>query len=390
MFCQEDLDESRCQHTRKNCPTFKSLKRNTSSTSYIRSSLKHEEEIGFAAAGVLLWRRFLNDSLPAKSDCQNSETNDIEVLMARECRAPNRDCDGDLLNFLGGKRLHRSSTALKCAVDKVNQETGYQFPPATIASMKDGCPLVSWSSNSKYVLYIFELVDDDDRDIDIRCAGIGGTSIKRLEWTPIRKLVKSKNFARTQMHRFAGEMLEDLITSNILTHLEDLFNIAYKPNVVVQKKPKEEILPMSEFLSLYDVRSALQTMLAAVTQERQSVMPKIPSFFDLHRAVQIIPKRDMHKLLLRLHPDRLSQVLRRQPNEIETKIATMATQALNGLKETSNEADVMTNLKKLDEFRKKEMNPFAGKGAEDGNTVALDEMLSRLSIGKIPKSKSRA
>ena len=202
MFCQEDLDESRCQHTRKNCPTFKSLKRNTSSTSYIRSSLKHEEEIGFAAAGVLLWRRFLNDSLPAKSDCQNSETNDIEVLMAREYRAPNRDCDGDLLNFLGGKRLQRSSTALKCAVDKVNQETGYQFPPATIASMKDGCPLVSWSSNSKYVLYIFELVDDDDRDIDIRCAGIGGTSIKRLEWTPIRKLVKSKNFARTQMHRF--------------------------------------------------------------------------------------------------------------------------------------------------------------------------------------------
>ena len=146
---------------RKRCPIFKALKAGTSTESYLEVALKPCDEVGFAAAGVLLFRR-----RGAK----------LEVLMAREYRAKGTS-GGDLLNFLGGKRQAKSESAVSVAIRKINLETGGQLSPATLARMQSGFPLVYWSAESKYVLYLWELKSSRDMEVDVSCMGVRGSKV---------------------------------------------------------------------------------------------------------------------------------------------------------------------------------------------------------------------
>ena len=130
---------------RRFCTVFKALKKNTSAKSYLEDSLKPCDSSGFAAAGVLLFRR---------------TEGFVEVLMARELRDRDAQRDergGDKLNFLGGKRLGVSESAISVAVRKIDLETGGKLSRSTIAKMKPGFSFVHWNFESKFVLYLFEL-----------------------------------------------------------------------------------------------------------------------------------------------------------------------------------------------------------------------------------------
>lgn len=109
---------------RRFCTKFKDLKKKTSMQSYLEVSLRPCDSSGFAAAGVLLFRR------TAAS---------VEVLMTREMRdraAQREERGGDRLNFLGGKRLGVSESAVSVAVKKIDVETGGKLSRSTIANMQ--------------------------------------------------------------------------------------------------------------------------------------------------------------------------------------------------------------------------------------------------------------
>ena len=174
MFCK-GLPEKDEEHTRKQCPLFKQLKRKTSYNSYIDVEIREPDANGYAASGILPWRR--------------SSTSHVEMLLAREFRVGGPGRTGDKLNFLGGKRRKKEPRPLDCAVDKVYDETAGQLSATTMAHMREGHPLVCWNSESKYVFFLFELVGEDDCEVDIRCAGIPGA--KRLEWVTREQLLDS-------------------------------------------------------------------------------------------------------------------------------------------------------------------------------------------------------
>lgn len=107
--------------------------------------------------------------------------------MAREMR---RDSE-DKLNFLGGKRAIKSSTAAAVAIAKLKSETGGMLQPRTLQNMngrrvgfgvsgKESFPFVHWGAASKYALFMWELTDPLDICVDIRSTGVEGA--KRLEW----------------------------------------------------------------------------------------------------------------------------------------------------------------------------------------------------------------
>ncbi|KAL3908274.1 MAG: hypothetical protein SGILL_008544 [Bacillariaceae sp.] len=336
MFC-EGLDEALSGHTRKQCPIFRQLKSQTSSTPYIATHLKPSEAEGYAAAGVLPWKR--------------SKSGEIEILLTREYRNPNQDRGGDKLNFLGGKRLKRETDALSCAVDKIDQESAGMLGRATLVHMREGCPIVCWSSDSKYVLFVYELVGVDDCEIDIRCAGLSGA--KRLEWATRRELMSSL-WRRQEMHPFAIEILERLTTCSIMKHLEELFDVAYAPPSA-RKPPQEDEEENEAVARHFDVAGAIRATLEVARPESRLLnsppMVESYSYIWLQAAVQDTPRRDQKKLCLRFHPDRLSRALQHPPSDEESSMATRAMQVLNGLIDGSFETDVVNCLKELDQFR---------------------------------------
>jgi 8-oxo-dGTP pyrophosphatase MutT (NUDIX family) len=212
MFCQ-GLEEYEAGHTRRQCPLFRQVKKLCSRAAYIDIRLRRNDADGYAAAGVLPWRRASNGG--------------IELLLAREYRKPSHDRGGDKLNFLGGKREKQETKALVCAVDKVYQETGGKLSPTTVADMRNGCPLVCWSSDSKYVLFVHELVGKNDCEIDVQCVGVAGT--KHLEWVT-REEALSTSWTSQEMHLYALEILDQLTSCSIMKHLEKLFDVAKRPS----------------------------------------------------------------------------------------------------------------------------------------------------------------
>jgi 8-oxo-dGTP pyrophosphatase MutT (NUDIX family) len=211
MFCQ-GLDAHDAGHARKKCPLFKDLKRKTTPYPYIAVELRPRDTAGYAAAGVLLWH------------CTSD--GELKMLLAREVRKRGQ-VGGDKLNFLGGKRLKESTDPLTCAVDKVYEETAGQLSPATMERMRGGCPLVCWSSESKYVFFLFELVGEEDCDVDNRCSDQVGAL--RLEWAT-RKELLDRGWAHREMHRYATGMLRQLTDCHIMDHLEELFDAAPAPS----------------------------------------------------------------------------------------------------------------------------------------------------------------
>jgi 8-oxo-dGTP pyrophosphatase MutT (NUDIX family) len=358
MFCQ-GIDDSLAGHTRQQCPVFKALKRDTSPEPYIAATLKERDEAGYAAAGVLPWRR--------------SDSGGIEMLLAREYRSPSLERGGDRLNFLGGKRLLKDTDALTCAVDKVYNETGGQ-----LSYMRDGCPLVCWSNQSKYVLFVFELVGGDDREVDVRCAGLGKDGVKRLEWATRSELLNQR-WVGQHMHQFAAEILQQLITCNVMNHLEALFDVAVAvPSSSSSDTATREGLTVEESDLHFDLVGAMRSILA-VARPDLPTLPTPPSYLKLRSAVSNIPKIDMRKLKLRFHPDRLVRVLQRDPSDEEIAMSTVAMQTLNGLVDAAgSEQDVMANIKKLDQLRRTALRDGGSGSVKSSN--AVEDLLSRLSL----------
>jgi len=162
-------------HNRKSCPTFHKLKSNVSIRPYISTKLKPQDEEGYAASGVLTWCRDVNG--------------DIQMLFAREYRTGNKGRNGDALNFLGGKRETLHQRALNRAADKLDSETGSQLSEDTIQQIRLACPLVCWSPHSKYALFLFELTEETERDVHLKCTGIDAPGVKRLEWASRSQLL---------------------------------------------------------------------------------------------------------------------------------------------------------------------------------------------------------
>jgi hypothetical protein len=361
LFCKENEDTSTFRHGRLQCPEFKRLKQLTSRRSYLEVQLKPSEEEGFAAAGNLLWQR----GSPSGGE-------GVELLMAREYRPVSDDCGGDKLNFLGGKRRKKSSTAISVAVDKLNQETGGQLSPGTRARMLEprGCPLVCWSAESKYVLYLFELTEENDREIDVRCAGLGIEGVKRLEWVSSRQLLDSE-FVRSEMHLYAAEMLNEVIRCNVLSRIEDIFDVAIRSAATACEAAKKAADKSTDF---FDVIGALRSSMVTARPD-EPAMKKQPSYRDIMQAVRVLSKEDLEKLKLRFHPSRLTRALGRTPTESESAMSTKAMQLLNTLS-TPNEASTMALVAELESLR-------AAPAGSGGATPAVDELAAELASIKL-------
>jgi hypothetical protein len=263
MFCK-GLEEAHAGHMRKECPLFRQLKQNTSSRPYTDVQLTTQESEGYAAAGVLPWRR--------TSDGQ------LEMLLAREYRRVRRDTAGDKLNFWGGKCLKREVDALLCAVDKLTQEMGGQLSPVTTTHMHEGCPLVCWSSDSKYVLSLFEFVGEIDCEVDVRCAGM--PNMKRLEWATRQELLDF-TWTRQQMHPFAIEMLQQLAFCGIMKHLEDFFDVAYAP--MLEPSPREG-RSADQAAEHFDIVGAVRSSLESAHPDSLLRLASLPPTYTQLRA----------------------------------------------------------------------------------------------------------
>lgn len=120
--------------------------------------------------------------------------------------------------------MRRDTPALACAINKVDLETGHQLSTQTINDLRNnGCPLVIWSSASLYALFLYELVDDGERDVDLRALGLQSNKVKRLEWVSREELLDA-TFISREIHRYAIKMLEECTNRcKFMTHLENLF-----------------------------------------------------------------------------------------------------------------------------------------------------------------------
>jgi hypothetical protein len=377
MFCQ-GLPELEAGHTRMECPVFRKLKRETSATPYIAAmELRPNDLAGYAAAGVLPWRR----CSPSGGNDGSGNAAELEFLLAREYRPKSRDTGGDKLNFLGGKRIKKGTEALTCAVDKVHKETAGQLSPATMAHMRDGCPLVCWSSDSKYALFLFELVGESDRGVHVRCAGL--PEAKRLEWVTRNELLDA-TWARREMHPYAMEMLRQLTSCSIMRRLEDLFDLtAASPNTPVGSASASGYQALNggktraQVAKHFDITSSIRICLEAARPDHVQLSSN-PSYTQLRNAVRAIPKRDLNKLKLRYHPDRLPQILDRPPITEESALSTSVMQILNGLVDVASgsEQDVMDGLKKVN----LQCSQLLSATIKEGNKE-LESLLSRLSLG---------
>jgi hypothetical protein len=295
------------------------------------------------------------------------------MLLAREFRAGGPGRTGDKLNFLGGKRRKKETRPLDCAVDKVYDETAGQLSAATMAHMREGCPLVCWNNESKYVFFLFELVGEDDCEVDIRCAGVPGA--KRLEWVTQEQLLDS-TWTQSQMHPFAKDMLLQLTSCRIMSHLEDLFDVATAP-LPEQATTCQQGKSPKEVADHFDISDAISSNLQSAVPHHP-LLSSPPSYTELRSAVRIIPKQDTKKLRLRFHPDRLVRVIGHPPSGDEARMSTIAMQILNALVEKTSgaEKDVVDNLQILGEMRHR----LSGCSAENNNMAQVRDLLSQLSM----------
>jgi hypothetical protein len=95
--------------------------------------------------------------------------------------------------------------------------------------------------------------------------------------------------------------------------------------------------------------------------------------------VQAIPKRDLKKLKLRYHPDRLTRILDRPPLKEESELSTSVMQILNGLVDVASgsEKAVMDGLKKV-QLQCSQL--LRSPTMKENNNKDLEDLLSRLSL----------
>lgn len=376
----------RTRISEKNCGEFRRLKKLTTSTSYLDLALKPTEDEGFAAAGVLLFKR------------GGGKGGEIELLLARECREANDDSSGgDKLNPLGGKRRSKSiDSAQDVALSQLRKETGGCLSKATLRSMsRDGFPLVLWSAQSKYAMYIFEITSEDDFDVDVKAAGVAGA--KRLEWWS-REQFSSAVFKRVELHTFALDMLETIIKCNVLGALEDLFDVAHGKGdeKEVLKEEEEGVAEAIPLGVTFDVLGALRESATAACLP----LPSSPTYRQITDVVTSLSPRDKRKLQLRFHPDRASRLLGRPASEVEVLVATKAMQLINAVFSDPLSATDVTNAVSSLQTAIQDASPPAEKAgnagkkktddssARDSDADALSSLLERVKLGEKENKKA--
>jgi hypothetical protein len=332
---------------RKACKKFKGLKAGASRKSYLDQSLKPADELGYAAAGVMLFKR---------------SAGNVEVLLAREYRDKGEK-RGDKLNWLGGKRPSlASANAAGVAIDKLDQETGGCLLRSTLITMQqNGFPLVLWSAESKYALHIFEVFEDRDLHLDVICAGTPGA--KRLEWVP-RELLCVGTFKKTELHGFTRMMLEDIIRCNVLDSLEALFDVGKGTPTPTIFEHDVGGVPLQV---TFDVLSSLRES-SRSARPNAVPMPMNPTFFHIASAVRNLAKADKRKLQRRFHPDHLVRLLGRQPTEPEVLLSTRAMQVIN--EAFAPESTSESAMKAVGDLQK-ELFPPAAAAAGGDDLAAL-------------------
>uniref|UniRef100_A0A7S1FKV0 Uncharacterized protein n=1 Tax=Noctiluca scintillans TaxID=2966 RepID=A0A7S1FKV0_NOCSC len=372
-FCQ-GFDAEQGSHARGDCSKFKTVKRNTTRNNYLEVSLQPSEETGFAAAGVMLFKRIAGD---------------VEFLMAREFR----NCH-DKLNFLGGKRNLLQAHPLSVAVDKLDSETGRALHRTTLHQVRTpgGCPLVLWSPESKYVLYLFELsADSPDAEIDVQAAGTFGA--KRLEWVR-RADLQNERFLRVELHDFSVMMLRDIAACGVLAQLEELFDAAsiklggISPVVTPVEGLTE---PLPESAQHFDVVAALGIAAGAARPGAPGLPPK-PSWSQLIAVKGQLHSQDIKKLRLRFHPDRLPRFLDRDPSPAEQEMSTKAMQILNLLFGDTPERDAESGKTTIAELatlinRARQGATVAGVSQAD-NVTGLEDLLASIKLSSSAQSRN--
>ena len=368
MFCK-GVSESQQSHQRHQCPEFRQLKKNTSYKPYVKAKLSDQDEQGFAAAGFLLWKK--------------ESENNLQVLMAREYRD-----DGDLLNFLGGKRLRKAESAIEVALKKVNMESGRQLSRDALEGMKHA-PLVHWSGRwaSKYALFLYEVTSWRDCEVDVLAAGLRDEGVKRLEWVSCKNL-KEPSFIHRQLHSFATDMVQALSdpTCDVLANIEELFETAKTAGEASKvTDDTQEKVPFD-----FDVIAAITS--SASLARNFSTTGNL-NWGNIADAVQSLHNNDIRKLRLKYHPDRLGRQLGRDPTSLEKEASTKATQILNRIldmvkepseapRRSSSSGDVFTTIKELNELIKK----YTGAADDDDD---CDDKIAAAITAKLSEIKLR-
>eukprot|EP00923_Selenidium_pygospionis_P016788 GHVN01029517.1.p1 GENE.GHVN01029517.1~~GHVN01029517.1.p1 ORF type:complete len:274 (-),score=53.23 GHVN01029517.1:1125-1886(-) len=251
-----------------------------------------------------------------------------------------------------------------------------------MTQMREECPLVCWSSNSKYALFVFELIDEHDCEVDVRCAGLNEPEVKRLEWATRRELM-NPFWTMQNMHRFALEMLQQLTSCKIMAHLEQLFDTVrhLDDEKTVNTEGLGDKTP-EEIADHFDLVTAIRATLITALPHQTAIPPHVrdPTFMQLQRAVSSIPQTDMRKLKLRFHSDRLRRVLGRAPSPKEEYMATAVMQVLNGLVDNDLRCEkiIMDSLNQINSHRSR----MVSKGGETSpeNMKHVQELLTSLKV----------
>jgi hypothetical protein len=300
--------------------------------------------------------------------------------MAREYRD-----DDDLLNFLGGKRLRKTESAIEVALEKVNMESGRQLSPDALEGMKHA-PLVHWSGrSSKYALFLYEVTSWRDCEVDVLAAGLRDEGVKRLEWVSCENL-KSPSFIRRQLHSFATEMVQALSdpTCDVLDNIEELFETAKTAGEASKGTDDTQEKVSFDF----DVIAAITS--SASLARNFSITGNL-NWGNIADAVQSLHKNDINKLRLKYHPDRLGRQLGRDPTSLEEEASTKATQILNRILDmvkepskapgrSSSSGDVFTTIKELNELIKKYTGAADDDDCDDKIAAAMTAKLSEIKL----------
>lgn len=328
---------------------FARLASRASKSPYLDVKLRAVNEGGFAAAGVIVFRRtrvtpVARGSAPAAS---------IDLLMAREHRGA-RSGAGDKLAFLPcGERRLLTSSPVTVALEELNTTTGGQLDPSTVAAMRrrGGMPLVHWSARSQRALFVFEVTTDSDKSVDVNAAGLEGA--KRLEWVS-RDQLRSDSFMKREVHACAAVTLRNVFDAfGVLDKLEALFDCRNRFSKAPPPPPVlHSLVPAMSASAAVDVVAALRISVLAA-RFRSPPLPPAPEGWHLLRAATQLHASDVRKLQLKFSPDNVYTRLGHAPSRAEIAAAAAAARLVALLfdGDGSDGADAMEALRELDRLR---------------------------------------
>jgi hypothetical protein len=110
-------------------------------------------------------------------------------------------------------RNYMKETCKEVALHRATQESGHLLSEGTRRRFLEGSHPVAWLPGSKYCLYLLEITEAEDMDIDRRFKElprprVGGPlaeepEIVGLDWVPLKSVLRD---SRLKIHRFSRDM----------------------------------------------------------------------------------------------------------------------------------------------------------------------------------------